>query len=166
MDARQKMAMKNMRFNRYIMLRYALALFFFANLNWMVFSLPGRNLTILLPVVMIFLALFSIHEFIVLYSSSQKITLKKTKLYFLSQLIMNSLLIVFSFHSGFYSLVFPFLNDSSQGRTAIVSLLALGLLISGLCLKKLQAIAKNKDRGYRLFNNFKQSMKVSESYGE
>lgn len=166
MKAREKMAMKNMRFNRYILLRYSLALFFFANLNWLVFMLPARSIAMVLPIAMMVLATFSIHEFIKLYSKFNQIHLSKTRLYFRSQLALNGVLILSSLHSGFYSFTFPFLNANAYGTVGLISVLSLGAVISGLCLCKLNAIAENKDRGYKLFNNFRQSMKVSETYGE
>lgn len=166
MKAREKMAIKNMRFNRYFLLRYSLALFFFANLNWLVFMLPARNAAMLLPAAMLILAIFPIQEFIKLYSSSNAVQLSKTRLYYRSQLILNSVLIIVSLHNGFYSFAFPFLNANAYGTVGLISVLTLGAVISGLCIGKLNAIAENKDRGYKLFNNFRQSMKVSETYGE
>lgn len=154
MKAREKMAIKNMRFNRYILLRYSLALFFFANLNWLVFMLPARNLAMLLPIAMLLLAIFPIQEFIKLYSKFDQVHLSKTRLYFRSQLVLNSVLVIVSLHNGFYSFAFPFLNANAYGTVGLIGVLTLGAVISGLCLGKLNAIASNKDRGYKLFNNF------------
>jgi len=166
MQAREKLALKNMRFNRFILLRYSLALFFFANLNWFIFMLPSRSLMIFFPAAMMVTALFSIKEFLVLYSSSQKITLKKTRTYFLSQLVLNSSFVVFSLHGGFYSSAFPFMRDNLYGTIGTISVLAFGAVLSSFCLGKLSAISKDKDRGYKLFNNFRQSMKASETHGK
>lgn len=166
MKAREKLALKNMRFNRYITLRYSLALFFFANLNWFIFMLPSRSAALIIPAVMLLTALLSIQEFIVLYSSKKDVNLKKTRLYFRSQLVLNGALLVLSLHNGFYLFAFPFLNVNAYGKAGLASVLFLGAVISGLCLMKLRAITENKDRGYKLFNNFRQSMKVSETYGK
>lgn len=166
MKAREKMAIKNMRFNRYILLRYSLALFFFANLNWLIFMLPSRHAALLIPAVMLLTSLFSIHEFTVLYSSKKDVNLKKTQIYFRSQLVLNGALLILSLHNGFYLYAFPFLNLNVYGKAGLASVLILGAVISGLCLGKLRAIAENKDRGYKLFNNFKKSMRVSETYGK
>ncbi|MCC5896090.1 MAG: hypothetical protein JJU16_11545 [Alkalibacterium sp.] len=166
MNTREKLAIKNMRFNRYILLRYSLALFFFANLNWFIFMLPSRGIALFVPAVLIFSALFSIHEFIVLYSSSKEVSLNKTKLFFTGQLIVNAMLILLSLSNRLFIVLFPFLNTNVYGLTGILGILITGAVISSFCLRKINAISKNKDRGYKLFANFKQSMKVSESYGK
>lgn len=166
MGARQKMALKHMKYNRYILLRYTIAGFFFANLNWFIFMLPSRSVVMMLPLIMLFLALLPIQELFKLYSQPEGVTLKMTSLYFVAQLVVNGFLISLSFYSPTFTIVFPFMNVNLHGVLGTVAILIIGMMLSLLCLKKIKAIQLNHDRGYKLFLDFKKSMKASESYGE
>lgn len=166
MDLRKKMAIKNMRFNRFIFLRYSLALFFFTNLNWFIFMLPSGNSAIMIPLLMIIGAIFPIKEFLKVYDVKQKIRLNDTKKYFAGQLILNLLLIVSALNAQLFSFVFPFMNINMYGIIGMTSVLSLGILISLTGLKKINVLREDKDKGYKLYMDFKKSLKVSETHGE
>jgi len=166
MDLRKKMAIKNMRFNRFIFLRYSLALFFFTNLNWFIFMLPSGNAAIMIPLLMIIGAIFPIKEFLKVYDVKQKIRLNDTKKYFAGQLILNLLLIVSALNAQLFSFVFPFMNINMYGIIGMTSVLSLGILISLTGLKKINVLREDKDKGYKLYMDFKKSLKVSETHGE
>lgn len=166
MDLRKKMAIKNMRFNRFIFLRYSLALFFFTNLNWFIFMLPSGSAAIMIPLLMIIGAIFPIKEFLKVYDVKQKIRLNDTKKYFAGQLILNLLLIVSALNAQLFSFVFPFMNINMYGIIGMTSVLSLGILISLTGLKKINVLREDKDKGYKLYMDFKKSLKVSETHGE
>lgn len=160
------MALKNMRFNRFIFLRYSLAVFFFANLNWFIFMLLSRNVALLIPLSMVIGAVFPIKEFLKVYDVKQKITLKETKMYFTAQLILNLLLIASTLSSHLFRIVFPFLNFNTYGITGVATILALGSIISLFGLKKINVLRIDKDKGYETYMDFKKSLKVSETHGK
>lgn len=155
-----------MKYNRYILLRYTIAGFFFANLNWFIFMLPSRSIVMVIPLIMLFLALLPIQELLKLYSQPEGGTLKKTSIYFVAQLVVNGFLISLAIHSLTFSITFPFMNVNLYGVLGTITVLIVGMTLSLLCLKKIKAIHLNHDRGYKLFLNFKKSMKASGSYGK
>ncbi|API89794.1 hypothetical protein ACEN4P_08905 [Marinilactibacillus psychrotolerans] len=167
MDLRRKTALKNMRYNRFIFLRYSLALFFFTNLNWLILMLPSINIAILVPLSMIISAIFPIQEFLKAYNSNKhQIMLKNTKIFFSLQLLINFLLMGSTINSRVFSTVYPFLNFNSYGITGILGVLILGSIVSAFCLRKINALRFNKDSGYKTYVNFKNSLKVSETHGK
>ena len=53
----KKGSMKFMFFNRFWVLRYSIAIFFFANFYWMVTAWASKSLSLIIPLVMMFFAL-------------------------------------------------------------------------------------------------------------
>ncbi|WP_277631093.1 hypothetical protein [Atopococcus tabaci] len=125
MNQREKTSLKNMEYNRYIALRYSLAVLFFANLNWLVFLLTVRSVYVLLPFVMLVFAGPSIMEQIKVYG--QKSSLTYTTRYFKSQLLLNGLLCVLAFVPVFFRGAFPFMAESAQGLIGLQIVLVLGI---------------------------------------
>lgn len=166
MGVREKTALKNMRYNRFILLRYSLALFFFANLNWFIFMIPSRTIAMIIPLVMLLFAIIPANEFIKLYSKSDNTKLIYVKPYFISQLILNSLLVFTLLNNTIFSVLFPFLNPNIYGKSGARGILVLGIIIAFFCVRKAKAIDTNKDSGYKHFSNFKKSLKVSEVHGK
>ena len=155
-----------MRFNRFIFLRYSLALFFFANLNWFIFMIPAKNISLVIPLLMIIGAIFPIKEFLILYDVNKTIELKNTKVYYIVQLILNLLLITSTFQSQIFSVMFPFLNINSYGILGMSSILGLGIVIGLFGLRKITALENDRDKGYKTYMDFKKSLKVSELNGK
>lgn len=128
--------------------------------------LPSGNAAIMIPLLMIIGAIFPIKEFLKVYDVKQKIRLNDTKKYFAGQLILNLLLIVSALNAQLFSFVFPFMNINMYGIIGMTSVLSLGILISLTGLKKINVLREDKDKGYKLYMDFKKSLKVSETHGE
>lgn len=166
MNIKEKTALKNMRFNRFILLRYALALFFFTNLNWLIFMIPGKSMAMGIPAIMLLFALIPTKNFIRLYSDGEHTKNSKLKPYYLVQLVLNGLLILGSFNNSIFSALFPFFNTNIYGKSGALILLSLGAIIAFVCVRKVTSIELNEDSGYKYFSNFKKTLKVSEIHGK
>lgn len=166
MGIREKTALKNMKYNRFILLRYSLALFFFANLNWFIFMLPSRTIAMGIPLALALFALIPANEFIKLYSKSDNTQLNRVKPYFIVQLVFNLVLGAVLFNQTIFRVLFPFLNANVYGMSGALGIVLSGAVIAFFCVRKAKAISKNKDIGYKHFSNFKKSLKVSEAHGK
>lgn len=153
--------MKNMEFNRYIMLRYSLALLFFANLNWLLLLLLAGSKFLLVPFLLTVSAFFPVYEQLKLYSKKQT-PLKWTKKYFLVQVIASGVLLPLTLFTPLYNLFFPFMANSVQGSIGIGIILSLGFVIGISCLRKITAIHENKDRAYSNILKYKKALGASD----
>lgn len=158
---KNKVSLKNMEYNRYIAVRYSLALLFFANVNWFISLFVANSIFLFVPLLLLVYAIFSIYEQIRLYSN-KGIPLKHTKRFFLIQLTVNSVLLVLSFITSFYNLAFPFMSPSIQGFLGIEFILVIGIGIEAISLKKITKISNKKDRLYKEVIKYKKALKVSE----
>ena len=66
-EQQKKMAEKNFRFNRFLFLRYVLAVFFFANLYWLLAAMASNALLLILPLALLVLAISAIGEYVRLW---------------------------------------------------------------------------------------------------
>lgn len=168
MKPKEKASLKNMEYNRYLGLRYALALFFFANLNWLLALVVTRTLLLFIPLILLVYSLLPIYGQMKMRSKPDNASgyLKQSKGYFGMQMLANLLLIALSFNGAFFTNVFPFMADSTQGRVLLISLLFIGLLVGSFCLKKIVKIENQSDKGYKQLLKLKQTLKVSEENGK
>lgn len=164
MNQREKTSLKNMEYNRYIALRYSLAVLFFANLNWLVFLLTVRSVYALLPFVMLVFAGPSIMEQIKVYG--QKSSLTHTTRYFKSQLLLNGLLCVLAFVPVFFRGAFPFMAESAQSLIGLQIVLVLGIGTAYKSLQKIQAIHQRQDRMHHAVLKYKHTLKASDPNGK
>ncbi|EAE0774280.1 hypothetical protein AUZ40_15495 [Listeria monocytogenes] len=150
-EQQKKMAEKNFRFNRILFLRYVLAVFFFANLYWLLAAMASNALLLILPLALLVLAISAIGEYVRLYGShSEQIAekLRWTRLFYLCQLTMNLLLCAVCFFSPLFSFVFPFLDNTLHNRGILTLWLSVGLTLAALCLQRVNKIRRKKDTYY------------------
>lgn len=162
---KNKTALKNMEYTRYIGVRYALALFLFTNLNWSIALFLSKSFLIILPLLLVLYTAFAALEQIKLYSKKDY-PLKHTKNYFTSQAFVNLFLSLTFFSSALYDKAFPFMASSTQGKVGTAALIGIGLIISVLSIKKINKIEQKKDRLFKEVSKYKKSMKVSEKNGK
>ena len=143
-DLRKVNSIKNMYFNRYLMIRYFLAACIFANFYWMlsVRDNASKLFAIALLIVGSFACLESIRSY-----GEKKVSMKWTKRFFNYQLITNICLLVIVF-TPFFKAVFPFLQDHMTSRIFISCLLIIGLLMCIACRIRLSKIDTNTDKHY------------------
>lgn len=161
---RNKVSLKNMEYTRYIGIRYALALFLFTNLNWMIALFLSKSVLVFIPFLLLTYVILAVYEQIKVYSKKD-LPLKHTKSYFITQAIVNLFLIAGSFYSPFYNKAFPFMSNSSQGILGIAFIIGLGLIISLSSVRKINKIEQQEDRLFKEVLKYKNALKVSEKNG-
>lgn len=165
MDTKNKVAIKNMEYTRYIGVRYAVALFLFTNLNWAIALFLSKSILVVLPLLLSLYTAFVAFEQIKLYSKKD-LTITQTKNYLRAQFIINLFLVLGIFNKTFYKKAFPFMTTTIQGKIGLASIIGIGLLIAFLSIRKIKNIEQNKDRLYKEVTKFKKSLKVSEENGK
>ncbi|GCF93606.1 hypothetical protein NRIC_14970 [Enterococcus florum] len=156
-ELKKETALKNFRFNRFLILRYFLAAFFFSNLYWLLMLFMGRSWSALLPLSLIILAVPAIMDHARLYgemSDQVQQKLRHHSFYQYVQLILNGFLLVVSLTDSGIRRLFPFLTATSEAKAAIFSVLMIGIFMSAFCLHRIQRIYRQKDKHYGYIKEF------------
>ncbi|MCZ0717594.1 hypothetical protein [Aerococcus kribbianus] len=144
----EKQSKQVLLFNRFLWLRYSLALLFFINFYWFIFLIGMKSYGAILPLILLFLNIPSLAEQIKLYSH-HKNNLTYARYFFVFQVIILGILGIIINLEIFFNLFFPFLifNSLSLGLIYIVMFIILG--ISLLNLHALKSIRHNTDTFYQ-----------------
>lgn len=141
---------KAVKFNRFLLLRYSLALFFFVNLNWfLILSLSNRSM-VFFPLLLLGAIGICLYEQLKLYNKNQTPVenLTFTRGYLIAQILGNVFLIGVIWIANGMESFFPFLHDMAQTRIVMSGLLGLGILLALWNLKRIKRISQNKDKYY------------------
>ena len=155
-------AVKNFRYNRFLLLRYLLAGFFFMNLYWGLSLALSQSWVALLPFGLMVLNLPAIAEHLRFYgypSKEIKGQLDQHRRYQWVQLGTNLVLVVMCWAGSGLQMVFPFLNADPSSRGFVSCILLSGILLSLLSLRKIAKIYANLDRHARYIDEFEQKNK-------
>ncbi|MDY3705199.1 hypothetical protein [Vagococcus lutrae] len=153
---RKKLSLKTMYFNRFLLIRYLSAGFFFTNLYWLILLYLSQSRLLFLPLFLIIVILTSVFEQAKLYSAPTNIVPRTTNYYRL-QLIVNIGLLLATFTPLFSSL-FPFMNQGMSGRTFITIFLLTGCLLSLWIQNRLRNISHNNDKHYQRIKQYEKSL--------
>lgn len=145
---RNEVSMRNFRYMRYITVRYVLALFFFSNLYWALFSFLHKSYGGLLPLALLMISIPSVFEQKKLYWEHSHLQLS-TKRYFKCQLVINNLLFLSVWYSNIFKLLYSFLKYKEETIMTIYFILLVGLLALIYVLHLIKRIESNKDKRYR-----------------
>lgn len=152
---RRETALKNTFFNRYLLLRYTIALFFFGNIYWLLNQFIRPSFVIVLPVTLIVLAILATVEQFRLYGKRDE-RLKVTQMFVRSQAVIQVGLLVLTWTSLFTTL-FPIFENNQAARLFVFVILLLGLGLCLLNLKRIQEIYERKDKAYQRFIQLEKS---------
>ena len=152
---RRETALKNTFFNRYLLLRYTIALFFFGNIYWLLNQFIRPSFVIVLPVTLIVLAILATVEQFRLYGKRDE-RLKVTQIFVRSQAVIQVGLLVLTWTSLFTTL-FPIFENNQTARLFVFVILLLGLGLCLLNLKRIQEIYERKDKAYQRFIQLEKS---------
>lgn len=148
---------KNFRYNRFLLLRYTLAFFFFVNLHLVIFLALGKSLAVIWPLALLFVILPAVFEHVKLYGASENDSanqLHASDVYLRIQLIVNGLLLLSAGTGIGFQTVLPFLSNTSQTRIFLAILVLLGTALVCICLKRISAIRSNQDKHYQYIQKF------------
>ncbi len=161
---KEQTASKNFRYNRYLLLRYMLALFFFVNMYWTLGLLLSGQFSALLPGFLLVFSIKAIAEHVKLYNAKKNDLpqLRYNRLYHLVQLGVNLLMLLVALTGIAYPVFFPFLETTFKARMIVASVVLLGAAIAGICLKRIQSIEQNTDKHYQYIKEFEKTMKFKE----
>lgn len=152
---RRETALKNTFFNRYLLLRYTIALFFFGNIYWLLNQFIRPSFVIVLPITLIVLAILATVEQFRLYGKRDE-RLKVTQMFVRSQAVIQVGLLVLTWTSLFTTL-FPIFENNQAARLFVFVILLLGLGLCLLNLKRIQEIYERKDKAYQRFIQLEKS---------
>lgn len=150
---RKKLSIKSMYFNRYLLVRYVSALFFFTNLYWLISLLMSESSLYIIPLVLMFVLLFSIVEQVKMFGNHSN-NAKYTKYSFSILLITNIILIVPTSFSTTFNQLYPFLLDHKKSKILVITILIIGVLLSGFILYRLNQIKHNEDKHYQRIREY------------
>ncbi|MGO2695966.1 MAG: hypothetical protein ACTIJA_05530 [Bavariicoccus seileri] len=153
---RQEVGLRNMYFNRYLLIRYITAVFFFSNLYWFVFLAGTKSIFLGLPLVLLVGMVVVVWEQIKTYRDHRS-EIPSTRLYYRVQLALNAVL-CFSVYTPLFTSLFPFVKNSSEGKSVVLLMLVLGALLCVVVERKLQLISRHKDRHYGRIMAYKKAI--------
>ena len=142
--SRTETSLKTMYFNRFLIIRYVIAGFFFANLYWFFCLMMSHSIWAIIPGSILIILVRSIWEQCIMYSEpidDAKNTISSFKVIFYINIGLASI----SFTPLFNEL-FPFLEDNIQSHLFVLVIAFISLGISFLSLKRLQKIKNRSDK--------------------
>lgn len=148
-EIRREVKQKNNLFNRYMLFRYSLALFFFANIYWSLTLFFKPNLYLLIPLALLAVLIIATVEQFKLYGASAP-KLSRTELALKIQLMTHLLVIALTAFNQ-TSVLFPTFTNQFSAKLMIIILQVLGMLLVNLNLNRITLIKQNKDKYYQRF---------------
>lgn len=153
---RQATALKNSMFNRYLLLRYSLATFFFANIYWVLIGLTNESWVMIVPSVLIILNVKACVEQFKLYGK-EEVILKSTKSYLYIQTYVNLILMILIWTNNFTT-IFPILANNLTSRIFSFTILSVGLILLLFNLRRITQIYNNTDKAYKYLRQMQKNM--------
>lgn len=154
---RKKLSVKSMYFNRYLLVRYVSALFFFTNFYWLISLLMSDSSLFFIPLVLIIVFVVSAAEQVKIFSSHTN-NAKHTKYYFKIQLVINIILLLPTYFSSSFTQLYPFLIEKGSSKLFILAILMLGIILSAITLKRLHSIKHNEDKHFERIKEYEQAI--------
>jgi len=135
---------KYLYFSRYLMVRYCVVIFLFANLFWLLILVQYKKLLgiILSGILTLFSSIAAIEQITKMYNHRSDVPI--TRIYFWIQIVANTFLIVCLF-LPFKLQIFPFITSTSSSYFMIAILLA-GILLAYFCERRIHNIIIGKDK--------------------
>ena len=153
---RQEMSLKNTLFNRYLLFRYTLALFFFGDLYWLLIQLTTKNWLHFFPSTLLLLIICACIEQFKLYGKKEA-QLNMTSIALCFQGFIQLVLLIASLTPLFEQL-FPIFALTLLARLIVFSILGLGFILILFTIRRMKQINNNSDRAYYLYLQMKHTV--------
>lgn len=150
---RKEQSIKSMYYNRYLLVRYVTAIFFFTNIYWLISLLMSDSSLYIVPLVLIIILLTSIAEQVKIYSSPTNNAIY-TKYCFITLFFTNAVLILLTCFSSSFAQLYPFLVNQTKSKVFVLIILIAGMLLSALILYRLNKIKYNEDKHYQRIKEY------------
>ncbi|MBP3038500.1 hypothetical protein J9303_03165 [Bacillaceae bacterium Marseille-Q3522] len=155
---RQRASLKNMYFNRYLLVRYLTAGFFFTNLYWFLFLLLAQTKLAFIPLILLVFLVLVVAEQVKLYSSHTNDT-PVTKWYYRFQLAVNLVMLPMVF-LPIFSELFPFMANTKEAIQLLSIVLLAGSFLCLIILRRLHAIVHDQDRHYERIKQYEKTLHI------
>ncbi len=156
MQLRRETSLKTLYFNRFMLIRYSLAIFFFA--NFFVAYLCWPSATGIAGAALLIFSILPCWEMGKMYGQKAP-GYKMTKLFFLLQWVFN-LVLIFMLAMQPTSEVFPFLNDGNDAKITALVVLVIGFALASWCNFRFYQIDRNLDKTYRRIEFFESKYRL------
>lgn len=141
---RQENRENTLRYMKYFVIRYGVALYFFTNLYWMLMIYTmGISVYILLPLILFVLSAVSIWEQVKIYQG-HPVRLKGTRLLFKGTIVGNSMVWFLLIMTQSLDLI-PFLTFSKLSVAIVSGLLLAGIVLALWLQSSLERIEHNEE---------------------
>ncbi len=155
---RKKASLKNMYFNRYLLIRYLTAGYFFTNLYWLIFLAGTQTVLAFIPLVLMVTLILAIAEQVKLYSEHTNST-PRTKSYYWLQFAVNMVLLPVIF-SPVFGQLFPFMKNDGNGRQFILIIVLVGSFFCLVVQRKIYLIQWNRDRHFDRIQQYEKTLHI------
>ena len=146
-----------MYFNRFLLIRYITASFFFVNLYWFFSLIISNTIWSLVPGVnLVFITIATFEQCVMV--SSPIDNAKKTIIAYKEILIVNILLILASV-TPLFNCLFPFLIISTKSYYLILGIIIIGIIFCSISLKRLEKIKNCTDKQFKYVKKYEQAIK-------
>ncbi len=146
-----------MYFNRYLLVRYVSALFFFTNLYWFMALLMSDSRLYFIPLSLLVVLVISTSEQVKMYSKHANIA-KKTKYCFRILLATNAVLLIPMFFTSAFTALFPFFLYQGKSILLISAILIAGMALSLWMLHRLNKIELNEDKHFKRMKHYEEAI--------
>lgn len=150
---RKSFGVKTMYFNRYLLVRYVLAMFFFANLYWLLSLLLSNSRLFFIPLILIGLLILSVIEQVNIFNNHTSHAVY-TNFSFIIMFFTNVILISTIYFNFTFLHLYPFLVNKLSSKVLVSFVLFIGILLSSFVLKRLHKIKNNKDKQYKRIKQY------------
>lgn len=156
---RKKFGIKTMYFNRYLLVRYVLALFFFSNLYWLLALLLSSSHLFFIPLILIVFLISSGIEQVKIFNAHTGNAIY-TKLCFIIMFSTNIILILTTYFNFIFLNLYPFLVNKLSSKVLVSFILFIGIFLSYVVLKRLYKIKNNKDKQYKRIKQYEKAINL------
>lgn len=143
---RKETSIKTMYFNRFLLIRYITAGFFFVNLYWFLSLIMSNGMWAVVPGINLVFIIGSAWEQGTMYSSPID-NAKKTIFSFKVILTINIMLVAALF-TPIFNKLFPFLKNNMKSYIFILGISLIGIILSSICLRRLKKIKNRTDKQF------------------
>lgn len=152
---RQETSLDTMYFNRYLLIRYMTAAYFFSNMHWAFLLIGYHQMTAIIPITLFLVGILVVIEQVKKYWHKES-RLPFAKYYYYAQGLVN-LVGILSYLTPFSDQLFPFM--SAKGMLPMILWLGLGLVGCVILEKRIHAIEQNKDRALTIIKEYEATLK-------
>lgn len=154
---RKKFSLRSMYFNRYLLVRYMTALFFFTNLYWFLSLIFSNSSLYFVPLMQIIVLILCFAEQVKIYSKHTNHA-KYTIYSFRFLVVINIVLLILACFPGSFHMLYPFLVNELKSRIMIISLLTVGIILCLITLNRLNKIKHDQDRYFQYIKEYEKLM--------